>query len=298
MSQSHLDCLGALARHRGQGNGRARVTLSTVGLGALMLVARDACAFLDECPEARILCIQPRGYVFWRNACRVFTEVIPGISANTYYASQGLPVDQVVVTSLPQLIQGLDELAPDTFDYITVHKAFQTDLEQLRQALNHFIPKFFLCMEDRYGEDSQLLDDSFELPIVYVFPGLSEVAQPAQLPDMSDEKLGGFYNSRDTGPEENAARIRAMRGAVDDLLLVVYCHSIDDGRQLMKFLPEARLLDRPMPPVQQQELLAEFEAGRVPILVALYGSSLDQLMTPGTMLYILPKEEDPTPQPL
>ena len=132
------EALADLAATRAEGH-RAGLVVMATGLGKTWLAAFD----VRKAGADRVLFVAHREEIL-RQSRDVFRTVLPGIDAGLYAGAERITDADYVFASVQSLSRGIDQWAPDHFDYIVIDEFHHAAAKTYRNVIGHFTPAFML----------------------------------------------------------------------------------------------------------------------------------------------------------
>ncbi len=221
-------------------------------------------------------------------AMRTFRQIWPEVSVGRFEGGTRETDAYVVCGSVQSVSQNLDSFRPDDFGYLIIDECHHGTADTYRSIMSYFRPKFTLGLtatpERADGEDllavfqnvAHKLDLKTAVELGTLVPVRCVRIQTNI--DMRDVRINGFkYNSLDLEstirvPGRNQLIVDTYLEYVKDRPTVVFCASVKHAEEIARLFQEAgvaaRCVSGGTKSSQRQQILRDYEAGKIPVLCA------------------------------
>ena len=221
-------------------------------------------------------------------AMNTFRKIWPEVSVGQYEGSIKEKDAYVVCGSIQSVSQNLEDFAPDEFGYLIIDECHHGTADTYRKVMSWFKPEFTLGLtatpERTDGED---LLEVFQ-NVAHRLDLKSAVELGTLVPvrciriktniDMHDVRINGFkYNALDLEstirvPERNQLIVDTYCEYAAGKPTVVFCASVRHAEEIAERFRakgvDARCVSGSTKPSERKQILAEYEAGKIPVLCA------------------------------
>lgn len=288
------NCIAALAEARENGTKKGLVVMAS-GLGKTLTAIFDLQQFLQDYPNARILCLCHQESILLQSKAKfqkLFGEEYSyGMFTGTYKTSR-------IVTFLFATFQTMrdhrDEFASDTFDYVVVDEAHHTAAETYQPTADYFEPLFLLGLtatKDRM--DGQDILETYE-QVLYemdIYDGwnegwLARVDYRIMLDDLNEEEFEKYVGSHAISekvslsqlnktifaPQHDegiVASIREQTADLDNPSIFVFCSGIEHANAMAGYFGgEAAVIHSGQSTAMNEAILDNFRSGDIRIIIS------------------------------
>lgn len=288
------NCIAALAEARENGTKKGLVVMAS-GLGKTLTAIFDLQQFLQDCPNARILCLCHQESILLQSKAKFQKffgeEYSYGMFTGTYKTSR-------IVTFLFATFQTMrdhrDEFASGTFDYVVVDEAHHTAAETYQPTADYFEPLFLLGLtatKDRM--DGQDILETYE-QVLYemdIYDGwnegwLARVDYRIMLDDLNEEEFEKYVGSHAISekvslsqlnktifaPQHDegiVASIREQTADLDNPSIFVFCSGIEHANAMAGYFGgEAAVIHSGQSTAMNEAILDNFRSGDIRIIIS------------------------------
>ena len=221
-------------------------------------------------------------------AVETFRRVWPEVSVGRFEGGARDRDAYVLVATIQSVARNLEMFEPDAFGYMVIDECHHGTAETYRKVMSYFHPEFTLGLtatpERSDGEDLlevfQNVAHRLDLKTAVELDTLVPVRciRIKTNIDMRDVRFQGFrYNALDLEatmriPERNQLIVDTYSTYVPGKPAVVFCTSVRHAEEIAERFRargvDARCVSGNTRPLERKKILADYEAGRLPVLCA------------------------------
>ncbi len=288
------NCTAALAEAREDGTKKGLVVMAS-GLGKTLTAIFDLQQFLQDYPNARILCLCHQESILLQSKAKFQKsfgeEYSYGMFTGTYKTSR-------IVTFLFATFQTMrdhrNEFPSDAFDYIIVDEAHHTAAETYQPTADYFEPLFLLGLtatKDRMDGQDILETYGQVLYEMDIYDGwnegwLARVDYRIMLDDLNQEEFEKYVGSHAISekvslsqlnktifaPQHDegiVASIREQTADLDNPSIFVFCSSIEHANAMAGYFGgEAAVIHSGQSTAMNEAILNSFRSGDLRIIIS------------------------------
>ena len=219
---------------------------------------------------------------------KTFRTIWPEVSVGRFEGGIHETDAYVVCATIQSVAQNLECFKPDDFGYLVIDECHHGTADTYRKVMSYFHPEFTLGLtatpERTDGEDLleifQNVAHKLDLKTAVELDTLVPVRciRIQTNIDMRDVRISGFkYNTQDLEstirvPERNQLLVDTYCEYVHGKPTVVFCASVHHAEEISERFRscgvEAYCVSGGTKPAERKRILADYEAGRVPVLCA------------------------------